>query len=224
MYSDGSYLRAHPTWHEEDSPWKARQVLRMVQAHGLSPKRLCEVGCGAGGVLAALQPSLQDCNFLGLDISPDAIELARAKSGPRLNFEVGSLPSAHHDLLLMLDVVEHVEDYYGFLRSAREHADLKILHIPLDISVQTVLRVSPILGNRASAGHVHYFTRELALLALRDASYQVLDWFYTAGGVEIEQQTAKRRFARLPRKVAFALSPDLAARVLGGFSLLVLAR
>ena len=44
------------------------------------------------------------------------------------------------DLLLMLDVFEHVEDYIGLLRAVRSKAKQKLFHIPLDLSVQSVLR------------------------------------------------------------------------------------
>ena len=32
MYTDGEYVRKHPTWHLEDSPWKAQQVVKILDA------------------------------------------------------------------------------------------------------------------------------------------------------------------------------------------------
>ena len=90
------------------------------------------------------------------------------------------------------------------------------------MSVQGVLRCRPIVVGRATAGHLHYFMKDTALLTLRDAGYTVVDWFYTPCG---DQGTSLRsRLARWPRRLAGRISADLAARVLGGYSLLVLAK
>lgn len=43
------------------------------------------------------------------------------------------------DLVLVLDVFEHVDDYLGFLRGLSRIARNIIFHIPLDISVMRVL-------------------------------------------------------------------------------------
>src|SRR6476646_6232931 len=59
-YLDGHYLLKNPAWHVEESPWKARQIIRMVGRNNLRPKRICDVGCGAGEVLSQLQKSLDD--------------------------------------------------------------------------------------------------------------------------------------------------------------------
>src|SRR5262245_22986552 len=58
LYTSDEYARRHPDWHRSDSPWKAAQVLAMLQRHGLVPRTVVEVGCGAGGILAELQKNL----------------------------------------------------------------------------------------------------------------------------------------------------------------------
>ncbi len=35
---DSNYLQANPTWHIEDSPWKATQILKMLDRNKLQPK------------------------------------------------------------------------------------------------------------------------------------------------------------------------------------------
>jgi len=44
---------------------------------------------------------------------------------------------------MAIRLFEHVEDYLGFLRKMKTKATFKVFHIPLDLSVQTVLRMSP---------------------------------------------------------------------------------
>ncbi|HEV8193020.1 MAG TPA: class I SAM-dependent methyltransferase, partial [Ktedonobacterales bacterium] len=194
----------------------------------LTPRTICEVGCGAGEVLKQLQERLEpDCDFWGYDISPQAIELAAGRANDRLHFKVGDIlrePDVRFDLILVLDVLEHLEGYFAFLRGLQPRSAYKIFHIPLDISVQTVLRPRALLKVRETYGHIHYFTQETALQTLRDAGYVVLDSFYTARALELPTTELPRRVLRLPRRLLFALHEDSAARILGGFSILALAQ
>jgi hypothetical protein len=109
------------------------------------------------------------------------------------------------------------------LRQLKAKGRYKIFHIPLDISVQTVLRKSGLLKRRHLHDHLHFFSKETALQALQDAGYEVLDHFYTARAIDLGDALGQR-LLRLPRKLCFALYKELTVRILGGYSLLVLAR
>lgn len=228
IYINGQYLEKNPTWHVEESPWKAQQILRMVERNHLAPDTICEVGCGAGEILHQLQEHMdRRCTFWGYDISPQAIAFARKRESEQIHFRLADInqdSSTFFDLILVMDVIEHVEDYFSLLRGIKTRSDLKILHIPLDLSVQTVLRSNPLLGMHRSYGHLHFFTRELALEMLRDIGYTVVDYFYTALYIDLPSQRLGRKLLILPRKLLFTIHQDLAARLLGGFSLLVLAK
>src|SRR5215472_18256240 len=43
MYTSGEYLEKNPTWHVEESPWKAKQIMRMLNQSGIAPRTICEV-------------------------------------------------------------------------------------------------------------------------------------------------------------------------------------
>lgn len=227
IYETGEYVERNPTYHVEDSSWKARHVLRLIQKNSLQPRTICEIGCGAGEILKQLQSYLPaDTEFFGYDISPQALELCRQRENERLHFHCEDLIAADtpsFDLLLCIDVFEHVQDYIGFLRDLHSKAQYKIFHIPLDMSAQWVLRGRPILREREQAGHLHYFMKDTALGALRDTGYEVLDWIYTPGAID-NPRSIKARLARWPRKLMMSVSPDLTVRLLGGYSLLVLAK
>jgi len=227
MYTDGGYLVKNPLWHADESPFKVAQILRMLRKDSLQPKTICEVGCGAGEVLKLLQEKMDSaCTFWGYDISPQALEMCKSKANKRLQFKLADISAEEgtfFDMMLVLDVIEHVEDYFGFLNGIRPMSDLKIFHFPLDLSVQAVLRKRGLLTRRELHGHLHYFTKETALETLKDVGYEVLDCFYTPRCIELAKQTIQK-IAVLPRKICFAIHQDLAVRVLGGYSLLVLAR
>lgn len=227
VYVNGEHLEKNPDWHVYASSWKAKHVLRMLQSHKLSVNTVAEVGCGAGEVLRQLQNSMPPhCVFSGYDISPQAIELAGTRENPRLRFKWADIlqePDAYFDLLLILDVVEHVEDYFGFLRNLKSLARDKIFNFPLDLSVQSLLREDGLMMRRRTYGHLHYFTKDLALQSLTGEGYEVLDWFYAPFGVDFPVGF-KGKVIRWPRMLFSAVHQDLAARLLGGFSLFVLAR
>jgi len=227
VYVNGEHLERNPDWHVYASGWKARHVLQMLRRHPLSEHTVGEVGCGAGEVLRQLQLEMDPhCVFSGYDISPQAIELARSRENQRLHFKLADIfqePDAYFDLLLILDVVEHVEDYFSFLRSLKPLARDKIFNFPLDLSVQALLRRDGLMMRRRTYGHLHYFTRDLVLQSLAGEGYDVVDWFYAPFGTDFPMG-AKGRIIRWPRMLFSAISEDLAARLLGGFSLFVLAR
>ena len=228
IYVTGDYLDRNPTWHIEESPWKARQVIRMIHNDHIDPKTICEVGCGAGEVLVQLQKYMDDdCLFWGYDISPQAIELSKRKANARLKFQRADIREEKDnffDVILLLDVIEHLEDYFSFLRDLKTKGRYKMLHIPLDLSVQAVIRKHGLTHVRQVYGHLHYFTKELALEMLTDVGYEVIDHCYTARSLEIPSKEMKRNLINVPRKLLSAVDQDMASRILGGWSLLVLAK
>jgi SAM-dependent methyltransferase len=230
-YTDGTYRETVPNWHLSDAPWKAAAVSRMIERHGLRPRRVVDVGCGAGGILRELRSRLPaEVELEGYDISPDAIALCREHGGERLRYVQADFTAdgaAHADLALVLDVFEHVPDYLGFLAALRGKADWFIFHVPIDLSMQGLRHDSAWpLAMRSRYGHLHYFTKQTALATLADVGYEIVDCFYTD-----DQKTWNPGDLSLKARVLFevrrALSrrkPDLAAQLFEGFSVLILAR
>jgi SAM-dependent methyltransferase len=231
LYTDGAYALLHPTWHTEDSHWKAKQIEKIISRNSLTPKTICEIGCGAGDILKHLSQHLSETTqFYGYDISPQAVQLCIQRvASERHHFFLRDLltePHQQFDIVLAIDVLEHIPDYMGFLERLRPRGTHTIFHIPLDLSVSATLRPKRILQVRKSVGHLHYFTKETALAALKDTGYDIVDSFLTAGSLELPRNTKQPRtiITGLPRRMLRLFGDDFTARVLGGFSLLVLTR
>jgi cyclopropane fatty-acyl-phospholipid synthase-like methyltransferase len=225
QYLTGGYHERNPSFHAEDSPWKARQIQRMLNLRGIIPKSIAEVGCGAGEILVQLAKVLPEAMFDGFELSPQGFALCRLRESERVRFhntDISKSDVSAYDIVLCVDVFEHVEDYFTFLRSLRARGRAFFFHIPLDMNVQMVLRSSPMLMVRSSVGHLHYFSKETAFAALKECGFQVESWFYTPNGVE-RPTSRKARVLRLPRKMLFSIHQDLTVRILGGYSLLVYA-
>ncbi|ACM30439.1 class I SAM-dependent methyltransferase [Agrobacterium sp. SHOUNA12C] len=226
IYVSDQYAELNPTWHEEDSPWKARQIEEIIRKNGLRFETLCEVGCGTGEILLNLSRSFPKAQFAGYEISPHAYQRAKTKEKSNVSFHLANIveeKDSHHDVVVIADVIEHVEDYISFIKDLRPCGRYKIFHIPLDLSVQSVLRAWPITKLRANVGHLHYFFKDTAIATLKDCGYSVIDYKYTASRLELPNQAFTSALMRLPRKLLFSINPDLAVRLLGGYSLLVLA-
>jgi predicted TPR repeat methyltransferase len=228
LYTSGDYLEKNPDWHVGESPWKVVQALRMMQRHDLAIRTICEVGCGAGEILRQLQEKMDPtCHFWGYDISPQAYEFCKGKENDRLHYKLADIrqeSDTFFDLILVFDVLEHLEDYFSFLRDIKPKSHYKLFHIPLDLSVQTMLRRNALLKIRDAYGHLHSFTKETALRSLEDTGYEVIDYFYTSSSVDLPSSVLSTRLLKIPRRVLFWLQKDFAARTLGGCRLLILAR
>lgn len=224
-YTSGAYAAATKTWHDEDGPYKAKWVGQFLKDNGIKPGSICDFGCGTGGLLDGLHNFFPDSRLYGYEISADAIQIAR-RNHPEIDVQQRDPRggSEHFDVVVMADVFEHVDDYLGLLGSVRTLGDYLVCHIPLDISVQTVLRERPFSQVREQLGHLHYFNTTTALSTLDEAGYQLVGYKYTAGTVELPNHSRRRRTANVPRKLVGRMSERWSARLFGGYSLLTLSR
>ena len=226
VFVTGEYLQKIPLWHTEDSSWKAKHVLQMIERNRLSPRTIGDVGCGAGEVLRRLQLEMDPrCRFFGYDIAPAAIELCRSRENDRLQFRLADAtqePNVCFDLLLVLDVLEHQENYFRFLRAIKPLAPYKIFHQVLDLSVYSLIQKDGLTKRRRLLEDLHFFTKDTTLQALRDEKYEILDWFYAPRSI-YRSSRIPEKIRQLPRALCFAVHKDIAVRLLGGYTLFVLA-
>jgi SAM-dependent methyltransferase len=229
IYEDGKYFEQNPLWHTERSPWKAGKIISILSKNKIEFTSIADVGCGAGEVLNQLQKNIKTAKkFSGYEISPQGFQMTKSRENETLKFyndDLFSQPeSVTFDIVMAIDVFEHVEDYFSFLRNIKQRGIYKIFHIPLDLSVQSVLRSKPISEKRKKVGHIHYFTKDIIFDALKDLNYEIVDWQFTGDTLELPAKSKLSALAKVPRKLFFAIDKKLAVRFLGGWSLLVLAK
>jgi SAM-dependent methyltransferase len=225
-YRGGEYLEYTGDWHEEDAAWKADHVLSTIAAAGLTARKIADVGCGTGGVLARLQARLPAGTDLdGFEMAEPAFECARRRGNAALRFHNRPTEPGRDggfDLALALDVFEHVPDYLGFLSTLKPIARAFIFHIPLDLSARTVLD-GTLMHKRRTVGHLHYFTADTARATLEDAGYRIRSSRFTHAIMQPPPVGWKRQLRRKPDEWLFRLNPRLCSATLGGCSLIVLA-
>lgn len=216
-YTSGEYGRAVPDWHDADAPFKVAGLVRLVREVGWSPKTVVDVGCGAGRVLDGVCAEL-GATGVGVDVAAEAIERAPQRAG--LTFRVGDASSAGTaDLVMAVDVVEHVADDIGFVAQLATVAPHIVLRIPLDISALDALRPGRMLAAREQWGHRHVYTVDLAHALVRDAGLTVVA--SRTDRVPVVATSTRGRLSDRARRWAHSLAPLPATRWLGGYSLLI---
>lgn len=231
IYGDGTYLANNSDWHRQDAPWKASQVLKLLNDFGISPQSIVEIGCGSGDALVRVLSHLPHTKMIGVDISQQAAEFWKEHQhtigSGQIEFLLGdfdpeNLPRS--DVLLMLDVFEHVRDPFTFLESYRGVAKYFVFDILLDLSAIAVARGEPLLESRRKVGHLHFYTKDLALGLLKECGFEPINWRYTGASLTAPMRHWKTRLASFLGRMAYAVDIDFGVRLLGGATLLVLAR
>ena len=226
QYRDGTYLAHNPDWDRQDCLWKAKLVKNILDKFKIEPKSVCEVGCGTGEVLVHLKQFYSQCEFSGYDISPQVEQFWDEHKVAGIHFQCVdflALNEEFFDCILLIDVIEHLSNPFHFLEAIQERAKYFVFHFPLDLSAFTVLREKPLLNSRLKVGHIHYFTKGLALAILRDAGFHIMHYRYTNAYLKGPGRNLITRIAAFPRCLINIINKDFGVRLLGGETLLVLA-
>lgn len=224
-YLAQDYLDNNPAWDMEDSPWKAGKVIDILKRNNLSPRTFCDVGCGAGRVLSTLRDEFPDAQYVGYDIAPDAEKFWGDLKASGIELNVGDfsvLNREKYEVVLLLDVLEHVADPHQFLASIKPFASYLVIHFPLDLSALSVFREKPLLHVRRKVGHIHFFTKGLALELLDECKLEVVDWRYTGAAFSAPQRGLSTKLFAWFRRFFYLLNKDVGVRLWGGETLMVL--
>lgn len=229
MYTNGEYLKENPTWDTEDSEWKAGHILRIIEKNNLNYSSIYELGCGGGDVIRYLQQKINNdsCTFRGYEISPQAYDICKPKENANLQYLLKDFLLENDtkcDIILLIDLIEHLENYREYLRSIKHNSQYKILHIPLEFFAVSAIYEKYLLNQRKKVGHLHYFTKDIAIAILEELDYEIVDYFYTPGYTLNRDYGLKDKLMKIPRTILSCISKDLTARIFGGYSLMVLVK
>lgn len=225
IYNDSTYLNNNPTWHEEDAPFKTTKIIELLARNSISFNTVAEIGCGSGEILVQLESQLHEVtNYFGFDISTDAINIAKKKETDKIKFELRDLSNKNencfYDLLLVIDVIEHLDNYFNFLDGIVSKSKYTIFHIPLDMCVWSLFREKKLIESKNRIGHIHNFTEDFIINILSDHGFEIIDKIYTEP--TFEEISNKQRFINFIRKFIFKINKRFCTKTLGGYSILLL--
>jgi ubiquinone/menaquinone biosynthesis C-methylase UbiE len=227
IYKDGTYLKNNPTWDMEDANYKTTHILKLLAKYNINAKSILDIGCGSGRILVELKNKLPlDTNFYGVDISPQAIELAKSINEANINIELRDITtnklSDKYDLTLVIDVIEHVEDYFKIIRELREVSNYTLFHIPLDLCIWSLFREKMLIESKQRVGHIHNFTEDFMKSILTDHGFEIISAIYTEPLNKVKN--FKQSIVEFLRKLLFTINPRFCSKTIGGMSLMVLVK
>ena len=108
----------------EGSQWwyrVRRQLVKdLISKYANKTTTILDIGCGPGLLLSELQNNGRE--IFGVDLSPIALEFCKKRGLKNVSLaDAGALPFSDNtfDVVLLLDMLEHVQDDSGVLREAR---------------------------------------------------------------------------------------------------------
>ncbi|MGB6089415.1 MAG: class I SAM-dependent methyltransferase [Candidatus Binataceae bacterium] len=177
----------------------------------LAGKSVLDIGCASGALLQSLS-RLGTRRLVGIDIADQPLDFGRTRYGldlRRAELVQAGFARGEFDLILMVDVIEHVTELNAFVReAARCLADGGAIYVS-----------TPEAGGLRAAGdrwrhlftnyeHVHYLSREsLGLLARRHGLEVVRSW---SEGYPVAPK--QYRLGTMPRPLRLALEPHVAVQ------------
>jgi SAM-dependent methyltransferase len=144
---------------------------RFLVPEGLS---VLELGCGTSDLLHALKPR----RGVGVDFSGEMIRIAREKY-PDLEFREADIENLESwgetfDVLILADVVGHLQDIEETLRSLRSfcHCETRVMVSYYSFLWEPVLKLGEWLGEKMPQQHQNWLSTEDISNLLRLAGYE----------------------------------------------------
>ncbi|HLP71961.1 MAG TPA: methyltransferase domain-containing protein [Bacteroidales bacterium] len=200
------------------SDWKVRKLVQLVP-EGLRFDNVLEVGCAFGVLLNNIAGRLGIKDRTGVDISAKNIEVARDLF-PECTFFAGTLEEfiskqpdgpgkKRFDLVVLSDIIEHLPDDLGFLKTVQNYCSFVLLNLPLEKSLSTRNRN---YGEEDPSGHLRCYDNDDAVRLVTEAGYTIVkDYTSTAFfdeqfyGVYKKNRDARIGKKTLPKKAFWTL-------------------
>ena len=168
QYDQGAFLDALRVTRERQAP----RILTWIRAAAPDATRLLDYGCGRGWFLDAAKAAGWD--VLGFDTSPMAVQLLRERGISAS----GEPPAGKHDVITLLDVIEHFRPDDLVPRLSALKADLMIIKVPTSSGLLYRLARGHALEQLYQVGteppHHHYFNQRSLRHVLSRAGMQVI--------------------------------------------------
>ncbi len=156
----------------ETVEWKIPHLMNAIP-YDFTPNSVVEVGCFCGHLIGnMLVNGKSDFERYGYDINSNAIEIAR-KNYVGVDFfcEDAFETNRKFDLLILSDIVEHIEDDIGFLNKSRSISGAVVLNLPLEKSISTAKRE---YGFSDPSGHLRAYSLKDALALIEKANFSIV--------------------------------------------------
>ena len=219
---DAPAARGYGEWRSLGARTKADHVVALLARAGVRPRRLVEIGCGAGSLLAELAARGVAPELDGFDLSAAAIGIARDQGLAGVRFEVfdgARVPADDraYDVAVLSHVLEHVPEPGALLAEAARVAAWVVVEVPLEDN-----RSASRPAKRAEAariGHIQFFDRTAVRALCAAAGLEVraeltdpLGLAHQSFGATGVRARARAAVKAAVRRAAWRLAPGAAER------------
>lgn len=249
-YASGRYLKDNPTLHEEDADWKFLKIQPLLEIFLTKNKKnktvsLLEVGGGMGKMTQKVGKYFLDKKIKTdkyfLDISPQFL-MWQIKNNPdykkKFCCELSEvkLENKYFDLVLVIDVLEHIPNLGITLSRLAEICRFAIIKIPLENNL-TLNFLNLVTGGKfkkqvtlGKLGHVQSFSALTAKETLENAGGKIIAAEFTNCFEYFLKSSFYQKRNSLIHKIIFwlgwkthCLSPKLAAILFNDFYLCLIS-
>jgi SAM-dependent methyltransferase len=146
-------------WRDLGASDKARNIVSLCSSLLSGRPTVLDIGCGDGAVIAALDGIGFGSSYVGLEVSPSGLGVARMRTfeaptsfqlyaGTELPVDSGSF-----DLAVLSHVLEHVEDSRHLIAEAARAARYVFVEVPLELNARV-----PHDFRWTDVGHINLFS------------------------------------------------------------------
>ena len=172
IYNDNTYLEKNPTLHTEDSEFKFQNVKKFLDLIVVKKNKIkiLDIGGGAGIigklVLEYFQKKGSLVIFHSLDLSTQMLKIQK-QNNPQIkktiNCSIEDCTEKNYNLILMIDVIEHIENKQSVAKCLNYLGDNIIYNIPIEKNLFDYLKnltqsFKYYEKQKKRWGHVHFFS------------------------------------------------------------------
>lgn len=246
IYTTNEYIRKNPTIHEEDSVWKVEKIIPLVDIflRDIAKKeiKILDVGGGAGLILKEISAHIRKKGIkekkYSLDLSPGMLKIQK-KNNPDIikllneDIKKTSLKNKEIDLVLMIDVLEHIPNPEKALKELRRISKFVIFKVPLGDNlwhntINTITRGKLRKEAGDKLGHVNFYNYNLLKKQIEKVNGRVIystftnvsDYFLN-NSYYSKNLRLKGKFFNWIAKTLSNISPRLSSYLFFDFSMIL---
>lgn len=225
------YINKNPDLHNSDLQSKVDAIKQAVGSKKQFDS-VIDVACGSGNILLNISSHFRSKKLLGVDISRDIIAIAKSNDSKKkatwLVSDVFDLKPDKYELVLAIDILEHVDNDLAFLKQIKNLGNFIVIKTPIErnfinrfVRIITLGIIDEYRHTKIQYGHIHHYSVKDVLDLIDNAGLKIVNKVY------LPLPRRSKLFWEIIRIAAsplWRISVSSYLRVNGGFLVLLLTR
>ena len=223
------YLKLNMNLHDSEYMDKVGYIYKILpRNHDF--KKILDVACGSGKILLEISKKCKANRVVGVDISKKIIDTAKANDTNHkvtwVNIDIFNYYVTGFDLILAVDIVEHIDKDLDLLNKISEFGKMCIVKVPIEdnfINRASIYLsrglINPLRDTEIHYGHIHHYSLAYFLKLIERSHFSIIDVNYAHLPKRSKMSWEILRVLFLP---IWFLSKKWYIRFNGGFVILLL--